>query len=65
MTIQEAIHELKMLMNKCRGDFYSDRRKALEMAINALYREEEDYEFGSSNWPLNQRPRYKNLAERD
>lgn len=40
MTEKEAIHELKMLLNKCRGDFYSDRRDALTMAINALYEKE-------------------------
>lgn len=65
MTTQEAIHELKMMMNKCRGDFYSDRRNALEMAINALYEKEEDDEFSMCNWPTDQRPRYKNITKRN
>ena len=64
MTIQEAIHELKMMMNKCRGDFYSDRRNALEIAINALYEKEEDDEYGMYNWPTDQRSRYKDITER-
>lgn len=42
MTNREAIHELKMLLTKHRGDFYNDTREALETAINALYGQEEE-----------------------
>ena len=37
MTIDKAIVELKMMVNQTRTDFYPERRKALEMAITALY----------------------------
>ncbi|MBR3243020.1 MAG: hypothetical protein IKF90_10015 [Parasporobacterium sp.] len=39
MTIDEAISILKIEITRCRKDFYPDRIKALEMAINALYEE--------------------------
>lgn len=39
MTIDEAISILKIEITRCRKDFYTDRIKALEMAINALYEE--------------------------
>ena len=37
MTNKEAIEVLKIELNKARSDFYPDRRKAIELAINALY----------------------------
>lgn len=37
MTIEDAIAILKIEITRCRKDFYPDRIKALEMAINALY----------------------------
>lgn len=46
MTDRQAIKELKMLLTKHRGDFYSDTREAIEMAINALYEQEEGLAWG-------------------
>ena len=64
MTTQEAIHELKMMMNKCRGDFYSDRRNALEMAINALYEKEVNDEYDELDRTAYQGTRYKDITKR-
>lgn len=64
MTPREAIHELKMLMNKCRGDFYNDRRTALEMAINALYEQEVDDEYDELDRTAYQGTRYKDIEKR-
>ena len=44
MTNREAIEILKMELTKARTDFYSDRRKAIELAINALYEVEHGHE---------------------
>ena len=36
MTYEQAASVLKMELSKCRNDFYSDRRKALQLAIFTL-----------------------------
>lgn len=41
MTNEHAITVLKIELNKARKDFYTDRIKAIELAINALRKQKE------------------------
>ena len=50
MTINEAIKVLEIEYQKCKGDFYNDRRRAIELAIKIMKDSEEKELYDKSMW---------------
>ena len=50
MTVPEAIKVLQIEYQKCKGDFYADRREAIKLAIEIMSQSELRELYDKSMW---------------